>query len=51
MGMARDQFTDPSAFDAWETRWRALIAEEADPIGVMQRANPVFIPATIGSNR
>ncbi|APX25062.1 MAG: SELO family protein [Rhodobacteraceae bacterium] len=41
---ARDQFTDRDAFDAWETRWRARIASEDDPEGLMRRSNPAFIP-------
>ncbi|MGR3759098.1 protein adenylyltransferase SelO [Roseobacteraceae bacterium NS-SX3] len=43
-GTARDQFTDPAAFDAWESGWRARLAEEADPGAVMRAANPAFIP-------
>ncbi len=43
-GGARDQFLDPAAFDAWEARWRARLAREADPEAVMRAANPAFIP-------
>jgi uncharacterized protein YdiU (UPF0061 family) len=43
-GDARDQFTDPAAFDAWEEGWKARLAEEADPVAVMRQANPAFIP-------
>ncbi|SDJ21265.1 protein adenylyltransferase SelO [Lutimaribacter saemankumensis] len=43
-GSARDQFTDTAAFDAWEPRWKARIADEADPDGLMRRTNPAFIP-------
>lgn len=41
---ARDQFTDPAAFDAWETGWRARLSDEPDPEAVMRAANPAFIP-------
>ncbi|MEM7091206.1 MAG: YdiU family protein [Pseudomonadota bacterium] len=41
---ARDQFTDPTAFDSWAENWRARTQDEADPIGVLTRANPAFIP-------
>ncbi|MBU2962145.1 YdiU family protein [Citreicella sp. C3M06] len=41
---ARDQFADPSAFDAWETGWRKRIDTEADPEALMRRSNPAFIP-------
>ena len=41
-GKARDEFTDPAAFDSWEPAWRARIAGE--PAGVMAAANPVRIP-------
>jgi uncharacterized protein YdiU (UPF0061 family) len=34
---------DP-ALGAWLPRWRARLAEEADPIGVMRAANPAVIP-------
>ncbi|WP_101066136.1 protein adenylyltransferase SelO [Roseovarius salinarum] len=43
-GDARDQFTDPTAFDAWESGWRARLAAEEDPQDRMARANPAFIP-------
>ncbi|SPF80203.1 protein adenylyltransferase SelO [Pseudoprimorskyibacter insulae] len=43
-GKARDQFTDPAAFDAWEGGWRKRLEAEADPQGVMARSNPAFIP-------
>jgi len=42
-GDARDQFTDPSAFNTWETTWRARL-NGADPAPVMRAANPAFIP-------
>ncbi len=44
---ARALFADPSAFDAWATRWREQLAhEEADPRQVasaMDRVNPLYI--------
>ncbi|SLN46331.1 hypothetical protein AQS8620_01912 [Aquimixticola soesokkakensis] len=45
-GGARDQFSDPAAFDLWEAKWRARIAQEADPLAVMRAANPAVIPRT-----
>ncbi|WP_170358912.1 protein adenylyltransferase SelO [Ruegeria arenilitoris] len=41
---ARDQFTDPAAFDGWAEGWRARLTREADPAAVMHAANPAFIP-------
>ena len=43
-GNARDQFTDPTAFDAWEIDWKARLAREKDPEAVMRAANPAIIP-------
>ncbi|NVK14782.1 MAG: YdiU family protein [Rhodobacteraceae bacterium] len=43
-GTARDQFTDPAAFDAWEPDWQARLEGEPDPQSVMRAANPAFIP-------
>jgi uncharacterized protein YdiU (UPF0061 family) len=43
-GSARDQFLDRAAFEDWETGWRARIAQEPDPEGVMRAANPAYIP-------
>jgi uncharacterized protein YdiU (UPF0061 family) len=43
-GSARDQFVERDAFDTWETRWRARIAQENDPEAVMRAANPAVIP-------
>ncbi len=44
----REQFGDPTAFDAWAAKWRARLAEEgttADARRTMMRAiNPAFIP-------
>lgn len=41
-GTARDEFTDPAAFDTWAPDWHARIAHE--PTGIMETANPVRIP-------
>lgn len=41
---ARDQFTDPASFDAWESGWRKRLEAEEDPMGVMTSANPAVIP-------
>lgn len=41
---ARDQFTDPTTFDAWEATWRARITEEDAPEALMQSVNPAIIP-------
>ncbi|MCG7518034.1 YdiU family protein [Ruegeria sp. Ofav3-42] len=41
---ARDQFTDPAAFDDWSDGWRARLGREQDPTAVMTAANPAFIP-------
>ncbi|NVO55513.1 YdiU family protein [Rhodobacteraceae bacterium B1Z28] len=41
---ARDQFTDPEAFDGWAEGWQARLAREATPQEVMAAANPAFIP-------
>ncbi|RWR32840.1 YdiU family protein [Sinirhodobacter populi] len=43
-GAARDEFIDPTAFDAWEPDWRARLAGETDPQTMMAQANPVRIP-------
>ncbi len=46
-GAARDQFLNPEAFDAWEVRWRARLAQEGGEVPareVMAAANPVLIP-------
>ncbi|MCV6593144.1 MAG: YdiU family protein [Silicimonas sp.] len=47
---AADQFTDRTAFAAWETDWRARLArEEATPEdrkAEMDRVNPALIPRT-----
>ncbi len=41
---ARDQFTDPAAFDEWATGWRVRLVREDAPSDVMAEANPAFIP-------
>ncbi|MCB1312887.1 MAG: YdiU family protein [Sedimentitalea sp.] len=43
-GTARDQFTDPVAFDAWAEGWQARLATEPDPEATMRAANPAIIP-------
>jgi uncharacterized protein YdiU (UPF0061 family) len=43
-GTARDEFPDPTAFDAWAERWRARLARETGPQAVMRAANPAVIP-------
>ncbi len=43
-GSARDQFTDPAAFDAWQENWQDRLTTESDPQAVMRGANPAFIP-------
>ena len=44
----RNLFADPAAFDAWAPRWRARLAEQAQPPearrAAMRAANPAFIP-------
>ena len=41
---ARDQFTDPTAYDSWATEWQQRVGQEAAPDSVMRAANPAFIP-------
>ncbi|WP_415183304.1 protein adenylyltransferase SelO [Phaeovulum sp.] len=43
-GAARDEFSDPEAFDLWAADWRARLKSEADPLAVMTRTNPARIP-------
>ena len=49
-GSARDQFTDRTAFDAWEQTWHARLAREGaapeDRVSTMQSVNPAIIPRT-----
>lgn len=41
---ARNQFTDPTAFDTWAGNWSVRLVSEPDPIARMSAANPAFIP-------
>lgn len=41
---ARDQFTDPQAYDQWAEGWQARLERETNPAAVMTAANPAFIP-------
>ena len=41
---ARDQFTDPAAFDDWAVRWHARVSGEANPWDRMAGVNPAYIP-------
>jgi uncharacterized protein YdiU (UPF0061 family) len=42
---ARSLFAEPDAFDAWTTRWLALVGEEGATIADrMDRVNPIYIP-------
>jgi uncharacterized protein YdiU (UPF0061 family) len=41
---ARDQFTDPAAFDGWQADWTARLARDPDPAAVLRAANPSVIP-------
>ena len=41
---ARDQFTDPAAYDAWEAKWRARRDGLAEVGPLIAAANPAFIP-------
>jgi len=41
---ARDQFTDPLAFETWEESWWQRLEGEPDPVAVMNAVNPAFIP-------
>ncbi|MEQ9055199.1 MAG: protein adenylyltransferase SelO family protein, partial [Roseovarius confluentis] len=43
-GKPRDEFLDPTAFDAWEKDWRERLEQEQAPDDVMRAANPVYIP-------
>ena len=46
--LARSQFADPTAYDAWAARWRERLGKETvDPAvrsAEMRAANPAFIP-------
>ncbi|MDA7424591.1 protein adenylyltransferase SelO [Thalassococcus lentus] len=41
---ARDQFIDPTLFDAWAARWNTRLESENDPTALMRRTNPAYIP-------
>lgn len=41
---ARDQFTDPAAYDAWEAEWRARRDGLPEAVPLIAAANPAFIP-------
>lgn len=45
---ARNQFVDPTAFDAWAVRWRTRLGEETldndERRSAMRAVNPAFIP-------
>lgn len=40
---ARDQFTDPTAFDAWEKEWHMRIGSETQVTQTLRAANPAYI--------
>ncbi len=42
--MARDQFKDRDAFDAWSKRHTARIQSEPDPQALIEQTNPAIIP-------
>ncbi len=41
---ARDQFTNPEAFDSWAQVWQSRLTHEDKPKHVMTAANPFVIP-------
>jgi uncharacterized protein YdiU (UPF0061 family) len=47
---ARDEFLDPTAYDAWEEKWRARLAQEGgtpeDRRDALGTVNPAIIPRT-----
>lgn len=44
-GQPRDQFADPSAYDAWETKWQARLSfEPGGAASRMAEVNPAIIP-------
>ncbi|KMW57569.1 Selenoprotein O and cysteine-containing-like protein [Candidatus Rhodobacter oscarellae] len=44
-GTARQQFSDPAAYDGWAEEWQARLAREpGDPIALMRATNPAVIP-------
>ncbi|TDK51976.1 protein adenylyltransferase SelO [Antarcticimicrobium luteum] len=42
--VARDQFTDPAAYDGWEAAWRARRQGLGEAAPLIAAANPAFIP-------
>ena len=41
----RSMFAEPEAFDAWASRWLALVGEERGAVADrMDRVNPIYIP-------
>lgn len=42
--VARDQFVNREAFDAWHTAWQERLTREPDPQALMARTNPAVIP-------
>ena len=43
-GAARDQFTDPTSYDAWHANWQSRLQAEPNAIITMRSANPTLIP-------
>ncbi|MGB3146481.1 MAG: YdiU family protein [Paracoccaceae bacterium] len=43
-GLAVAEFPDPTGFRDWQATWQDRIASEPDPIGLMRRTNPAYIP-------
>jgi uncharacterized protein YdiU (UPF0061 family) len=43
-GSARDEFTNPDAYEAWHGKWQARIASETGAQDLMEARNPVLIP-------
>ena len=41
---ARDQFTDPAAFDHWAANWQDRLTREPYPLATMHAVNPWVIP-------
>ena len=42
---ARSLFAEPEAFDAWASRWLALVGDDRSVIANrMDRVNPIYIP-------
>ncbi len=41
---ARDQFTNPADFDAWQIKWQKRLNDEPNPQALLLRSNPAFIP-------